>query len=334
MARNKDFFVNSTPKRDKSFFVKEETAKKTNDLWVESAAPNVLRKQNINANIVNGKDKYNSAFSAPVKQDLGDKIGNFFRVTVPNAATNLWDDIKEPLAGKSEKQLLTEAKLSPKLLVEDANVQIEKENPTREDYALVKQTQDVIKKYGTPESNIRAISEDTTNLQEQLKTAEKTWQVSPVDAAMANTGAAAVSIFGNLGSFANSLGADKVPLLKEVTNVAVEGSRKAQANAQQYNKGAYGEALGTVTQGVVNLVPYFLIGTGTTAVKGATTISKYGQYIEPIIKNPSFWYSLTSMWGQKYQEKLDEGYNRFQALSNAVLYALPASLIEDRKSVV
>ena len=51
MARNKDFFVNSTPKRDKSFFVKEDTAKKTNDLWVESTAPNVLQKQNINATV-------------------------------------------------------------------------------------------------------------------------------------------------------------------------------------------------------------------------------------------------------------------------------------------
>ena len=51
MARNKDFFVNSTPKRDRSFFVKEETAKKTNDLWVESTAPNVLQKQNINATV-------------------------------------------------------------------------------------------------------------------------------------------------------------------------------------------------------------------------------------------------------------------------------------------
>lgn len=318
MARNKDFFVNSAPKRDKSFFVKEDTKKTTN----------LPTQQKINTKTIVGKDKFNSQLQAPVKQDLGDKVGNFFKVTIPNAAEDLWDDIKEPFVGKSTKQIMTEAKLSPKMLVEDAKVQMEKENPTREDYALVKQTQDAIKKYGTPESNIRAISEDTTKLQEQLKVAEKTWQASPVDAAAANTGAAAVSIFGNMASFANSLGADKIPLLKEVTNFAVDGARRAQQNAQQYNKGNYGEALGAVTQGVVNLVPYFLIGTGTTAVKGATTVSKYGKYIEPIIKNPSFWYSLTSMWGQKYQEKLDEGYNRFDALKNAIMYALPASLIE------
>ena len=48
MARNKDFFVNSTPKRDKSFFVKEDTAKKTNNLWVESKVPNSLEKKSIN----------------------------------------------------------------------------------------------------------------------------------------------------------------------------------------------------------------------------------------------------------------------------------------------
>jgi hypothetical protein len=317
MARNKDFFVNSAPKRDRSFFVKEEPKK-----------ADVATTKNINSNIVSGKDKYNSVLRAPVKQDLGDKIGNFFMNTIPNAAQDLWDDVKEPFTGPSTRQLMRESKLSPKLLVEDAKIQMEKENPTREDYALVKQTQDIIKKYGTDESNIRAISEDTTQLQKDLRRAEKTWQASPVDAAVANTGAAVTGIFGNLGSFANSLGADKVPLLREVTNFAVDGARKAQQNAQQYNKGNYGEALGTVTQGVVNLVPYFLIGTGSTAVKGATAVSKYGKYIEPIIKNPSFWYSLTSMWGQKYQEKLDEGYNRFQALGNAILYAFPASLIE------
>ena len=46
MARNKDFFVNSTPKRDRSFFVKEDT-KKTDDLWVESTAPNVSENYNL-----------------------------------------------------------------------------------------------------------------------------------------------------------------------------------------------------------------------------------------------------------------------------------------------
>lgn len=267
-------------------------------------------------------------FTNPVEQSVGDKVANFFKVTLPEAAEDTWDDIKEPFTGPSLKQVMTEAKLSPKLLVEDAKIQMEKEDPTREDYALVKQTQEAIKKYGMPDSNIRAITEDTTKLQEQLKSAEKTWQVSPVDAAVANTGAAAVSIFGNLGSFANSIGADKVPLLREVTNFAVDGARKAQENAQQYNKGSYGETLGAVTQGIVNLAPYFVLGTGKVAVKGATSVSKYGKYIEPIIKNPSFWYSLTSMWGQKYQEKLDEGYNRIQALGNAIIYALPASLIE------
>ena len=312
MARNKDFFVNSTPKRDRSFFVKEE-----------KTTSNVVK-----ANTYPIKDKYNSAFAMPVKQGIGDKVANFFKMTLPTAAEKAVDNIKEPFTGASASKLMTEAKLSPQMMVDDAKIQLAKENPTREDYAMVKQTQEVINKYGKPESNFRAISEDTTKLQEQLKSAEKTWQVSPVDATLANTGAGVANIFGSLGSFANSLGADKVPLLKDVTNFAVDGARKAQENAQQYNRGNYGEALGTVTQGVVNLVPYFVLGTGKTAVKGATAVTKYAKYIEPIIKNPSFWYSLTSMWGSKYQEKLDEGYNRFQALGNSILYAVPAALIE------
>lgn len=269
-----------------------------------------------------------SYFRNPVEQSAGDKVANFFKVTLPEAVEDTWDDIKEPITGPSLKQVMTEAKLSPKLLVEDAKIQMAKEDPTREDYALVKQTQEAIKKYGMPDSNIKAITEDTTQLQQQLASAEKTWQVSPVDALGANALAGGTSIFGNLGSFANSLGADKIPLVKEVTNFAVEGARKAQENAQQYNRGSYGEALGTVTQGIVNLVPYFVLGTGKVAVKGATAVTKYAKYIEPIIKNPSFWYSLTSMWGNKYQEKLDEGNNRFQALGNAIIYALPAALIE------
>ena len=269
-----------------------------------------------------------SYFRNPVEQSAGDKVANFFKVTLPEAVEDTWDDIKEPFTGPSLKQVMTEAKLSPKLLVEDAKIQMAKEDPTREDYALVKQTQEAIKKYGMPDSNIKAITEDTTQLQQQLASAEKTWQVSPVDALGANALAGGASIFGNLGSFANSLGADKIPLVKEVTNFAVEGARKAQENAQQYNRGSYGEALGTVTQGIVNLVPYFVLGTGKVAVKGATAVTKYAKYIEPIIKNPSFWYSLTSMWGNKYQEKLNEGNNRFEALGNAIIYALPAALIE------
>lgn len=383
MARNKDFFVNNSSKRDRSFFVKEEkpvktsistkvpqvdTVKKTNienrmselDKLMKDTDTKLRRIGYTEAERADFQNQYSTYkqeyyslkkeldamtpvnikvstpdpntpkayFRNPVEQSAGDKVANFFKVTVPEAAEDAWDNIKEPFTGPSLKQVMTEAKLSPKLLVEDAKIQMEKEDPTREDYALVKQTQEAIKKYGMPDSNIRAITEDTTKLQEQLKSAEKTWQVSPVDAAVANTGAAAVSIFGNLGSFANSLGADKVPLLREVTNFAVDGAKKAQENAQQYNRGSYGEALGTVTQGIVNLVPYFVLGTGKAAVKGATAVTKYGKYIEPIIKNPSFWYSLTSMWGNKYQEKLDEGNNRFQALGNAIIYALPAALIE------
>ena len=265
---------------------------------------------------------------APREKTIGDKIANFFHATLPDAAENVWDKIKEPITGPSLKQTMTELKMSPKMLVEDSKEQMEKENPTWRDYRFIKPTQQAVKTYGLPTSSFKAINEDTTELQKQLNAAEKTWQVSPIDATASNTWAATTGIFGNLASMANSIGADKVPVLKEVTNFAVEGAKAAQQNAQQYNKGSYGKGLGTITQGVVNLVPYFVLGTGGAAVKGAEKVGKYAKYIEPIIKNPSFWYSLSSMWGQKYQEKIDEGYNRFEALGNAILYAVPSALVE------
>ena len=194
---------------------------KMDNLWVESTAPNVSENksaQQITSNVVAKPDKYNSQWRAAPEKTLGGEIGNFFKSTLPQAAGDLWDDIKEPFVGKSEKQLLTEAKLSPKLLVEDAKIQLAKEDPTREDYALVKQTQDVIKKYGTDESNIRAISEDTTQLQKDLERAEKTYQASPIDATFANIGAAGAGILGDVAGFTNMLGADKIPVIKDINN--------------------------------------------------------------------------------------------------------------------
>lgn len=276
-------------------------------------------------NLENNNVKFSGA---PLDSGVLGKVASFVNKTVPETAGKVIDTVKEPFVEPSLSKLMTEAKLSPQLLADDAKIQLQDENPSRYDYALVKPTKEAVEKYGMEDSNIKAINGDNTKLLEDLESAEKTWQVSPVDAAATNALAAGASIFGNLGSLANSLGADQIPVLKEITNFAVEGARKAQENAQQYNRGSYGEALGTVTQGVVNLVPYFLLGTGTTAVKGATAVTKYAKYIEPIIKNPSFWYSLTSMWGQKYQEKIDEGYNRFEALGNAIIYALPSALIE------
>lgn len=160
-----------------------------------------------------------------------------------------------------------------------------------------------------------------------LEEAQKSWGASPFKAAGANVVAAVAGMGGNVASFANSLGADKVPLLKDLTNSAVEGSREAQAWASEYNKGTYGENLGVFTQGVVNLIPYVALGSG----KAVTTVlggSKYAPYVKSILQNPSFYYSLTSMWGQKYQEAVDNGASRGDALANAMLYAIPAALIE------
>ena len=41
MARNKDFFVNSTPKRDRSFFVKEDTTPKKQNLNIDVKPVNI-----------------------------------------------------------------------------------------------------------------------------------------------------------------------------------------------------------------------------------------------------------------------------------------------------
>lgn len=304
--------------KEYSEYKKQYNAKKED---LKTFEPKVQLNTNVSGN-------NNAKFSAPYDSGVEGKVMSFLYSKLPQKAEEIADNITEPFVGPSLSKLMTEAKLSPQLLVEDAKIQLQDNNPDNYDYKLIKQTKEAVEKYGMEDSNIKAIKGDNTKLLEDLESAEKTWQASPVDAATTNALAAGASIFGNLGSFANSLGADQIPVLKEVTNFAVEGARKAQENAQQYNRGNYGESLGIVTQGVVNLVPYFLLGTGTTAVKGATAVTKYAKYIEPIIKNPSFWYSLTSMWGQKYQEKIDEGNNRFEALGNAIIYALPSALIE------
>ena len=65
----------------------------------------------------------NTRIQAPVKQNFGSKVANFFKVTLPNAIEDTWDDIKEPITGPSLKQVMTEAKISPQMLKEDAQKQ-------------------------------------------------------------------------------------------------------------------------------------------------------------------------------------------------------------------
>lgn len=187
------------------------------------------------------------------------------------------------------------------------------------DYAIIKQAYEVLK--NSPEYR-------DSELLTELKNAEKSWGASPIRALGANTSAAAAGIAGNLASLLNSFGADKIPFVKDVTSAAVKGAKAAQAAAQEYNDGGYGQTMGAITQGVVSLLPYFFIGTAEAGVQASLTAPKYAKYLAPVIKNPSFWYSLSNMWGQKYQQALDEGADRATALNNAITYSVPAALVE------
>ena len=161
-----------------------------------------------------------------------------------------------------------------------------------------------------------------------LKEAQKSWGASPWKAAGLNVKAAVAGMSSDISSFANSLGADHVPILKDITESSIAYANKAKEDAAKYNKGSYGEYLGTLTQGTVNLVPYMILGSGKTAQTALTKGPQYLTYIKTVANNPSFWYSLTTMWGNKYQEALDGGASEADALKNAALYAIPAALIE------
>ena len=161
-----------------------------------------------------------------------------------------------------------------------------------------------------------------------LKEAQKSWGASPWKAAGLNVKAAVAGMSSDISSFANSLGADNVPILKDITESSIAYGKKAKQDAAEYNKGSYGEYLGALTQGVVNLAPYVILGSGKTAQTALTKGPQYLTYIKTVANNPSFWYSLTTMWGNKYQEALDGGATETDALKNAALYAIPAALIE------
>ncbi len=161
-----------------------------------------------------------------------------------------------------------------------------------------------------------------------LREARKSWGASPATSAGVNIVAALAGIAGDTASFANSLGADKIPILKNVTEGAVQASQQIRENAARYNKGSFGERAGAITQGIVNLIPYMLLSGEKVAEKIAVDSPKFVTALKQILSNPAFEYSLTTMWGQKYQEALNEGTDRNTALANAALYAIPSSLVE------
>ena len=257
-------------------------------------------------------------------QTLGDKAANFFKVTLPTAAQDAWDDIKYPITGPSAKQLLTESKLSPELLKKDAEIQLAKEDPTWRDYALIKPTKDIVEKYGMEDSNIKAISGDNAQLLKDLERAEKTYQASPIDATVANVGAAGMGILGDVAGFANMLGADEIPVVKDLTASVINTANRLQENAQQYNVGTYGGYMGNLTQVITRMIPYFIAGTG----KVVTTGGKVAKFVASTVKNPSFWISFTTIAGQKYNENVANGVDRWTATINALTTAIPSALVE------
>ena len=161
-----------------------------------------------------------------------------------------------------------------------------------------------------------------------LSEAKKSWGASPLTSLGKNVKAAAFGMGADFASFLNSVGADQIPGINDFNDTVINAGKQARQEAATYNKGRYGENLGVLTQGIVNLIPYMLLGTGKATAATLSRAPKYATYIKTIAQNPSFWYSLTTMWGQKYQEALDDGASESEALKNAILYSVPAALVE------
>ena len=167
-----------------------------------------------------------------------------------------------------------------------------------------------------------------SDLFNELKEQQYSWGSSPGKALGWNILAGVANIGGDIASAINGLGGNKIPGIKEITNAAIQGANYFEQKAARYNKGIVGQNAGVITQGVVNLLPYMILSTEKVAENVALNAPKYAEFVSSVIKNPSFWYSLTTQWGDKYQEALDNGANEQLAFANATNYAIPASLIE------
>ena len=180
-------------------------------------------------------------------------------------------------------------------------------------------------------------------LVEDLAEAEKSWANKPLTALTANVIAAVGGMGGDIASALNAVGIGKIPGIRNATNGIVSSANQLKNWAARYNKGTEGELLGNVTQGVVSTTPYLalalasggasapaLAGSGAagTAALQAKNLPIYTKMAKTFIKNPAFWYSLSSMFGQKYQQAIDSGASELEAQLNATLYAIPSALIE------
>lgn len=167
-----------------------------------------------------------------------------------------------------------------------------------------------------------------------VKEAEQSWAVQPGRAAGANILAGIAGVADSAAGVLDMFGADKVPLLRDVTSAVHSGASQARTFAAKYNDGSYGQNLGEITQVLTAMVPYVVLsyatGGANLAVTGtkALTASKTAQTIIPILKNPSFWYSTITSMGDKYNQEISNGSGRLMATYNALLTGPTMGLIE------
>ena len=113
-----------------------------------------------------------------------------------------------------------------------------------------------------------------------------------------------------------------------------EAQKKVQENIQQGKIGEIGNAL---TQGTVQAVPSAIaafmsggssVGAQAAAQTGQTGAQLMGQELQRIASSPQFILSATQSFGGAYDEAMESGASPTQAITAAVMTALPESLIE------
>lgn len=173
-----------------------------------------------------------------------------------------------------------------------------------------------------------------SGLLNEVKDAEQSWAVQPVRAAGANLLAGLTSVSADAAEVLNMLGADKIPILSDITSAIRQGADQAQALAAQYNDGSYGQNLGEIAQVLGAMAPYVVLSwlsggaTVTTAAGKTLTTSRTAQMLAPVLKNPSFWFSTITSMGNKYKQEMDRGASRAMATYNALLTGPTMGLIE------
>ncbi len=254
----------------------------------------------------------------------------------PNIIDEAKDDLYNLIFGGSKRRgILSGSKIEEEVKKRQALPQYTDAYSPEQLERLAKYRLKEQEKYGTTDTSAlydrlkeNTVTNKNTDLLNRLEEQQYSWGSSPVKAGLWNAGAGVANIGGDIASAVNGLGIGKIPGIKEITNAAIQGADWFEQKAARYNKGLSGQNLGVITQGVVQMLPYVILGTEKVAEKAALNAPKYAEVVSKVFKNPSFWYSLTTQWGGKYQEALDNGANEKLAFANATNYALPAALVE------